>query len=169
MGGSVAVGALAASAVLAPLLGCDPWSLVSLESAFLTFLAASTAGLSARMGPALARQAEEGRRVAEVDAEFERVVGRGLGPLDPGTPEQEALRSGAEWRRWEESERREWVEPKRRRWAEELWLGQLRRRGERARFAERLAAERARAAAEDERERRRSKRWGHSSHHRHHA
>lgn len=52
------------------------------------------AGLGARLLPLLARQREEEARVAAEDAEFDRVVSMGLGPQDPGTPEQEVGQGG---------------------------------------------------------------------------
>ncbi len=52
------------------------------------------AGLSARMLPVWLHAAEEGRRLRASDAEFERVVSLGVGPLDTGTEEQEVRGGG---------------------------------------------------------------------------
>ncbi len=43
-GGGLLVGAVAASAAAAPLLGIDPWSLVNIETAFALASASSLAG-----------------------------------------------------------------------------------------------------------------------------
>ena len=47
------------------------------------------AGLSARMLPVWMQQAAEERRLRASDAEFERVISMGVGPMDTGTEEQE--------------------------------------------------------------------------------
>lgn len=47
------------------------------------------AGLSTRLLPLMVRQRAEEERVRQEEAEFERVVGMGMGPLDPGSQEQE--------------------------------------------------------------------------------
>lgn len=59
-GGSLLVGAVAASAAAAPLLGIDPWSLVNIETGFALASASSLAGghlarvpLRVSQGPAL--------------------------------------------------------------------------------------------------------------------
>ncbi|GAB4814711.1 hypothetical protein N2152v2_001757 [Parachlorella kessleri] len=161
--GGLAVGVMGASAAAAPLLGMDPWALVGLEGGFYAVLTAWTAGVGARLLPLLVRQQREDARVRGEEAEMERVVSMGLGPHHPGSPEQEVLRSNAEWRRWERADRSGWQEHKRQRWAEELWRGQHRRRLERLRVAERLRQEAERQQEEDARERRRQKRWGGSS------
>lgn len=88
-GGGLALGAVAATAAAAPLLGLDPWSLVNIESGFALLTASSLAGLSARMLPVWAAGAAETERLRAQDAEFERVVGMGVGPMDTGTEEQE--------------------------------------------------------------------------------
>lgn len=46
------------------------------------------------MLPVWLGSAAEGRRLRAADAEFERVVGMGVGPLDPGTEEQEVGAGG---------------------------------------------------------------------------
>ncbi|PRW61135.1 domain containing [Chlorella sorokiniana] len=167
-GGGLLLGAVAASAAAAPLLGIDPWSLVNIETAFALASASSLAGLSARMLPVWLHVAEEGRRLRASDAEFERVVSLGVGPLDTGTDEQEDLRSSAEWRRWEHVGSSEpWREHKRQIWAEELLESQQRRRLERQLLRDRLQADRERQEEEERREERRRARWGHSSHHHH--
>lgn len=43
-GGSLVLGAVAASAAAAPLLGIEPWSLVNIETAFALATASSLAG-----------------------------------------------------------------------------------------------------------------------------
>ena len=73
------------------------------------------------------------------------------------------LRSRAEWRRWEESDKRSWDQAKRQRWAEQLWQAQHRRRRESVRLRQRLQQQQARQEMEDEREQRRQQRWGRSS------
>jgi hypothetical protein len=92
--------------------------------------------------------------------------------MDPGSDDQEFIRSDAEWKRWEQSDRHAWREAKRRQWAESLWHSQHQRRVDRVRLKKRLMQEEARREQEAEREHRRRKRWGHSGHHysfRHHA
>eukprot|EP00887_Chlorella_sp_A99_P001330 scaffold14.g1330.t1 len=169
-GSALALGALGASAVAAPLVGMDPWSLVNIESGFAFFVGCSMAGALA----------VESRRLRQEEAELEKIVGMGLGPLDVGTQEQEvrgsvatpaltmnaqSLRSAAEWRRWEEAGKEHWDEGQRARWAEALFQGQHRRRTERARVHRRLVEEQARLQAEEQREERRRRRWGHAGHH----
>lgn len=85
-------------------------------------------------------------------------------PLLPFNSTQRLLAS-SEWRRWEGAERRRWDPEKRRAWAEDLWVTQLRRRKERQRRTERMAAESERARHEREREARRFERFGHTSRH----
>lgn len=46
------------------------------------------------MLPVWLGSAAEERRLRAADAEFERVVGMGVGPLDPGTEEQEVGAGG---------------------------------------------------------------------------
>lgn len=161
--GSAAASLMGLSSLAAPLLGVDPWSLLSMEGAVYTFVTAWAAGLSARLVPGLIQQRAEEIRVQAEEIEFARVVSMGMGPTDPGSQEQEVLRSNAEWRRWEESDKSDWQEGKRQRWAEQLWRGQHKRRLDRLRMSEHLRKEAARLEAEDERERRRRKRWGSSS------
>ena len=81
------------------------------------------------MLPLWLHRAEEERRLRTSDAEFDRVVSMGVGPLDTGSEAQEALRSAAEWRRWEAIGADEpWLEHKRHQWAEELFAAQHKRR-----------------------------------------
>lgn len=166
-GGGLVLAAMGVTAAAAPLVGIDPWALLSVESAFALIAASSLAGVSARMLPIWMHQAAEEQRLQASDAEFERVVSMGMGPRDAGSDEQEFLRSAAEWRRWEAAGGEAWLEHKRHRWAEELFDSQQRRRIERERLRERLETERSRHEEEEQREERRRQRWG-RSHHQHH-
>ncbi|EFN51530.1 hypothetical protein CHLNCDRAFT_140245 [Chlorella variabilis] len=117
------------------------------------------------MLPLWLHQAAEERRLRASDAEFERVVGMGMGPLDTGTEDQEFLWSAAEWRRWEAVGSDPWREHKRQSWAEELLEAQQRRRLEREQLRAKLSADQARQEKEERREERRQQRWGPTSHH----
>lgn len=58
----------------------------------------------------------------------------------------QAVRTNAEWRRWDEADRWHWDEEKRKRWAEEIMLSSHRRARQRQRFLEQM--ERQRCAPE---------------------
>ena len=100
------------------------------------------AGAGARMAPQLLRQAAESRRIEEEEVDFERVLAAGVGPLDTGNAEQEAMRVNAEWRRWEDADKWNWNARKRQAWAEQLWRNQHTRCIQRARFVRNIEARR---------------------------
>jgi hypothetical protein len=66
----------------------------------------------------------------------------GVGPLDAGSPEQQAAQEDSEWRRWEESEKWHWQPARRAAWAEALWRRQHLRRRQRLRFIREVGAHR---------------------------
>ncbi|KAK9813578.1 hypothetical protein WJX73_008249 [Symbiochloris irregularis] len=156
---------LVASAVAYPLLGLSPPDLLSADVAFIVFMICTAAGFGARAAPQLLRETAESIRIRQEDQDVERIVSRGLGPLDTADEDLEVLRINSEWRRWEEADKWHWDEGKRQRWAEGLWRNQQLRKLRRTEFLtqQRLAAQRQRY--EEEVEARKRAKWGQSSHH----
>lgn len=88
-GGGFALLASGVAALLAPVAAVDPFRVLTMEGAFSVFLVGSLAAVGARMLPTLLHQHAEEQRMAVEDAELERVVALGMGPLDSGREDQE--------------------------------------------------------------------------------
>jgi len=138
--------------------------LTTLDGIFPIFVASSLAGLATRIAPIIAEQIQEEKRVEIEEEEVRQVVAMGLSPLDPGTEDQEALRTAAEWRRWQSTTPREWNWQGRKEWAEDLHTSQTQRRIERQVLKNKAEKEAVKRAEEEAREERRYARWGRGGH-----
>ncbi|GLC77062.1 hypothetical protein PLESTF_001879200 [Pleodorina starrii] len=153
----------------------------AVEALTLAALAASGAGMWAHQRPQALR-AHHAAKQARADFEFYKkydiheTYGSGAAAAADARRADEAAGGGggaggneeyvlwlwadADWRRWEHDEPWNWDEEERRKGAEELWRKQASRRLERQRYVERMAAEAARRAEEEEAEARREQRYG---------
>jgi hypothetical protein len=138
--------------------------LTTLDGIFPIFVASSLAGLATRIAPIIAEQIQEEKRVEIEEEEVRQVVAMGLSPMDPGTEDQEALRTAAEWRRWQSTSPREWTRDGRKEWAEDLHTSQTQRRIERQVLKDKAEKEAVKRAEEEAREERRYARWGRGGH-----
>ncbi|KAK9814057.1 hypothetical protein WJX72_000065 [[Myrmecia] bisecta] len=164
-GALVGGASLLVSMVAVPWLGMDlGWSL-GVEGALALFLACTGAGVGAKLWPQIFRTNHERQRRREEIEDLEKFMTMGLGPLDAADNEQEVIRTNADWRRWEESDKWRWDPEKRQRWAEALWRNQQSRRLQRKRIREQQDLQLKRQRLEAEFEARRRQKWGHASHH----
>lgn len=162
-GATLAVGALASMAT-----GGFPPSMLSLmcmDNAFWLLIACPTAGLAAKLAPyALQRQIEE-VRLAEDEADLDKIQKSGLGPMDIGDNESLWTISHRDWRRWEESDLYRWDARMRQEWASSILRSTHMRALQRRRFIARHASQQERQQAEADRETRRRERFGDTSSH----
>lgn len=161
---SAGVAWTALSAALAGNAAAASTVLTTLDGTFPIFVASSLAGLSTRIIPIIAEQIQEEKRVEIEEEEVRQVIAMGLSPFDPGTEDQEALRTGSEWRRWLATSPREWTWQGRKEWAEDLHTSQTQRRMARQVLKDRAEKEAVKRAEEEAREERRYARWGRGSH-----
>lgn len=159
---SVAAVLGAAAVALVPFAGDGFAVLLTVDTAFLAFLAASVAGVAARGFTGYVRDRHVGRLDERLGDFSTRYMRDGRSAVHMENPHDEWLRNDIEWTRWEETDKWDWQRDKRKAWAERLFQEHHVRRLVKRDTAKRWQEEEVKRRAEAERNARREARFGRS-------